>query len=306
MPWFHLALEAVVLLAFWLCLGASQRDPATPGRLTFIGLALSVAAWSLGTIAEMRELLDPQQGDRITYLGAMALPAMWAGLATQSAGTDLARRVPWLPMALLMPQLPLYALLYAGPWGAVFLSYAADGSAVPGPLWWVSAVYAWLCSLAGTTIFIATAIRWRQPGQWVRRLVLGIASLAPIGSNIAFIASGMSWSPDPTPLLLGAALLALRSAVFSGGILQALPISQHDLIHQFPLGVILTDRLGTVLEVNPAAERSLSVVEEKALGRTLAAVLGRSNADARIDICPILSRDHEVGQIVLIDRMAKG
>ena len=115
----------------------------------------------------------------------------------------------------------------------------------------------------------------------------------------------MPWPVDPTPLLLGAALLALRSAIFSGGLLQALAVSQHDLIQQLPLGVILTDRRGVVIDVNPAAERRLCVSRASAVGRTLDAILSEAESHVCADVVPIFSQDREAGQLVLIDPPGK-
>jgi PAS domain-containing protein len=106
-------------------------------------------------------------------------------------------------------------------------------------------------------------------------------------------------------LLLGASLLALRSGIFSGGLLQALPISQHDLIRQLPLGVVLTDRRSVVIDVNPAAERRLCVSQACAVGRTLDAILSEAESHVRAEVVPIFSQDREEGQLVLIDPPAK-
>ena len=106
-----------------------------------------------------------------------------------------------------------------------------------------------------------SAIRWKVPGQYTRRLLVGLAPLVPLAGSAAYVAHDMTWPIDPTPLLFSVGLLALGNAIFTGGLLQALPISQHDLIEQLPIGVVLTDRAGTVIDVNPAAERLLGVSE---------------------------------------------
>ena len=185
----------------------------------------------------------------------------------------LASRVPWLPAVLLAPSVALYALLYAGPWGSIFLSYGADGTPVPGPLWWISAAYAWTLCAAGSAIFVVSALRWQDPGDRARRIALGIASLAPIASNTAYLLTGMTWPIDPTPLLLGVVLIAMHAALFSGGLLPILPVSQHDLIDRLPHGVVLTDPSETVVGMNRAAETLLSIAALEASGRTLEAVL---------------------------------
>jgi len=295
-----LALELTIVLALWLALSAWQRDEATPAGRTFLGLCLASALWCAGELVELRGLATGLGADRVAYVGILALPALWFALAAHAAELDLARRVPWLPLPLLAPQVLLYALLYAGPWGSIFLSNHADGSPDPGPLFWVTALYSWTLVVAGSALLIATALRGRRRSGG-RRLALGLASLLPIAGNVAHVGSGFAFPIDPTPLLLGVTLLALRSAVLSGGLLQALPISQHDLVGQLPVAVVLTDRHGTVIDVNPAAERRLGVSERAARGRALDSVLEEADPPPHVEVTPVVASGREVGQLALVD-----
>jgi PAS domain-containing protein len=131
--------------------------------------------------------------------------------------------------------------------------------------------------------------------------MVGLMGLVPVIGNACWIATGRTWPIDPSPLLLAVALLGLRSAVFSGGILQALPVSQHDLIEHLPFGVLLTDRRGTVIDVNPAAERRLGIAEIHALGRNLESVMATADAALQIESVPVRSGGREAGHLVLLD-----
>ena len=90
--------------------------------------------------------------------------------------------------------------------------------------------------------------------------------------------------------------------MFSGGILQALPVSQHDLIEHLPFGVLLTDRRGTVIDVNPAAAAPARHLRG-AGARTQSRV---GDGAARTPRCsfesvPVRSAGREAGQLVLLD-----
>jgi PAS domain-containing protein len=269
-------------------------------------MALSVAAWCFGDLSAERGLLGPVASYRIEYLGMLSMPALWLGVAAHAARLDVARRVPWFPLLLLAPQAALYALLYAGPWGLLLLDpLAGESGGLQGPLSWLNATYSYLLVSVGSGLIIYSGVREGLTGQRSLRLVVATASIAPLAANAAYLADGMTWQHDPTPLLFGVALLALRSAAFSGGLLQALPISQHDLIGQLPVGVILTDRLGVVVDVNRAAERHLGVSLEKAQGRTLDAILDQRGENVLIEVTPILSGGRESGQLVLIEPPSK-
>ena len=300
--WLHaLMLELVLLLAAWIALGVWQRDRVTPGRRTFFGLHLAVAVWCLGEILELRGVVGPMNGDRIQMLGILALPPLWLAAAARLGELDLARRVPWFPAVLIAPHTAVYSLLWAGAWSSLFVSYAPDGTLTPGPLWWVSWAYSLAIATTGSLVFVwAGIVRRRLPhARWL--VAVGAVGLAPVIGNAVWVAMGRSWPIDPSPLLLAVSLLVLRSAVFSGGILQALPVSQHDLIEHLPFGVLLTDRRGTVIDVNPAAERRLGLSEAQALGRNLESVLANADAALRFESVPVGSAGREAGQLVLLD-----
>jgi PAS domain-containing protein len=300
--WLHaLMLELVLLLAAWIALGVWQRDHVTPGRRTFFGLNLAIAVWCLGEILELRGVVGPLNGDRIQVLGILALPPLWLAAAARVGELDLARRVPWFPAVLIAPHLAIYSLLWAGVWSSLFVSYAPDGTQTPGPLWWVSWAYSLSIATTGSVVFVWAGIKRRRlpHARWL--VAVGVMGLVPLIGNAAWIAAGRDWPIDPSPLLLAFTLLGLRSAVFSGGILQALPVSQHDLIEHLPFGVLLTDRRGTVIDVNPAAQRRLGVAEKHALGRNLESVLAQADAALRFECVPVRSAGREAGQLVLLD-----
>ncbi len=297
---YTIGLELTMLLTFWVCLGMWQRDHSTPGRTTFAFLCLSATVWCAAELAAHRGFVEELVSDRILYAGVLTLAPFWVGVAGHATKLPLARRVPWFALVLLAPNLFLYALLFAGPWSALVLT-TREGVDAYGPLWWVGLAYNYALVVSGTVLFLVSAVRWKVPGQWRRRLLVGLAPLVPLAGNAAFVANGLAWPMDPTPLLFSVALLALGNAIFAGGLLQALPISQHDLIEQLPIGVVLTDRAGTVIDVNPAAERLLGISEATAVGRTLDAILSEAEDDVDAEVTPIFSGDREAGQLVLID-----
>lgn len=298
---YSIGLEITMLLTFWVCLAVWQRDRATPGRSTFACLCLSSTLWCAGELASARGFVDEFTSDRILYAGVLSLAPFWVGVAGYATRLPLARRVPWFSLVLLAPNLVLYALLFAGPWSGLLLTTRAGEIDLYGPLWWVCLGYNYTLVLAGSALFVVSAARWKLPGRVAKRLTVGIAPLVPLAGNTAYVLSGMTWGIDPTPLLFSVALLALGNAIFTGGLFQILPISQHDLLEQLPIGVVLTDRAGVVVDVNPAAERHLGLSEASAVGRALDAILSEATADVNAEISTIFSNDREAGQLVLID-----
>lgn len=294
-----LLLECVLLLTALLGLGAWQRDPDTTGRLTFVALCLSVALMTAGDLMALRELSSETLADRIKYAGVLTLPALWLGFAAHVAHLDLARRLPFFPLMLLVPSLALLGLMYEPRYGALFHRTVENGEDLRGPLWWANAVYGHALALYGSSILAFTAFRGGPRGQVVRRLVLVAASMLPVTGNALFIASGLVWG-DPTPLLLGFSLLAMRGAIFDGNLLEPLPIPQRDVIHQLPLGIILTDKHDHVVEMSDAAAAKLGVFERFALGRSLDEVLAWSEPTP-FSSTEIRRRGAVAGRLVLLD-----
>jgi PAS domain-containing protein len=295
-----IALELTVLFAFWLSLGVWTQERPTAARQTFLALAVSAALWCIGEIAYYRELLPEAWSDRLLYLGVLSLPPFWMGMACHASRLDLARRVPWFPAMLLAPMALPFGLMFSSRWNGLFVGTVPGELDVTGPLWWVVLAYSYALVIAGSLVLLASAFRTHPPHARRLRVGVALAALVPLAGNAWYVAGGMV-GIDPTPVLFGVALLALRPALFGGGLLDALPLSHHELLEQLPLGVILTDRRNVVVDLNPAAERRLGISEEKAIGRTLEAVLSDVGAGVEADYTPILSGDSEAGQLVLLD-----
>jgi PAS domain-containing protein len=163
------------------------------------------------------------------------------------------------------------------------------------------ALYGFGLALAGCAILISAAIRWNQPGEEARRIAIGIAPLITfVGSGLYF--TGVWQFPaDPTPLLLGVTFLILHGGIFAGGLLQPLAISQHALIQQLPVGIVLTDRAGVVVDINRVAEQRLATLATAAIGRNFDAVIDAAGAGVDYEVTPVMSSGSEAGKIVLLD-----
>jgi PAS domain-containing protein len=302
---YPLLLEMMILLGAWLCLAVSQKGPGTPGRRTFILTTLAWMSYCLGELAQARGLFPEPVANGLLQLGALAIPPLWLGVCAQTVRLELARRVPWLPLPLIAPAICVVALLFSDTWRGLYLASGENGAEVHGPLWSVMLVYSFTLALIGCGILVAAAFRWRQPGEGARRLAIGVAPLITVCGSALYAGGVWRSSVDPTPLLLGVTLFVLHRGIFAGSLLQALSISQHALVQQLPLGVVLTDRGGVVVSVNPAAERRLGVSASEAIGRNFDAVIDAADADLHFEVSPVISAGTEAGQIVLLDPPGK-
>ena len=294
-----LLLELTTLLTFWLCLAAWQRDRTARGRRLFMALCAGVFTWSAGNLVGSLGHLSEQEALRLSWLGVLVLAPVWLALGLVMRGARVAEKAPWGLALLLAPGCALYVLLFQEQeLASLFLVRDGQGVVRMGPLGWLYAGYAWSLSAAGSIHVGLSARRLRSRGAQTRRVVLAISSAVPLVANTVFVLTGVP-GIDPTPMLLGALLVALRSELFSGDLLQALPVSQHDLVSQLPTPLILTDPGGRVTEINPAAQNCLGIAKADALDRNIEALLESAAFAPEFDRWSLVASGREADTILL-------
>jgi hypothetical protein len=300
-----LPLELTTLLVFWLCLSLWQRNFQAAARRLFIGLTLACAAWCLGDICYGSGLLDPLAANRIAFLGVLAIPALWLGLAAHAADIRVSHTRPWLTLVLMLPCAASYPLLYMGAWTQFVLRIEPDGAPVFGPVLWCVAVYSWALMGLGSALLFVAASHLRGPGQWPRRIGIVLAGILPLAADAAFLNLEASWKHDLGPVAMGAALLILHGAIFSGGLLSTLPTSQLNLVNHLPVPILIADRYGTVIDVNSEARGRIGLGVHRMLWRRIDEVLREIPGQLEPEVWPLVARGREIGQLVLLDPPAK-
>lgn len=300
-----LPLELTTLLVFWLCLSLWQRNFQVEARRLFIGLTLACAVWCLGDICYWTKLLGPIEAHRIAFAGALAIPALWLGLAAQAADIRVARNHPWLTLVVMLPCAASYPLLYIDEWTHLFLRIDPGGNPVFGPVLWCVLAYSWTLMGLGSALFLVASAYLRGPGQWPRRVGIALAGILPLAADALFLNLEPSWKHDLGPVAMGAALLVLHGAIFSGGLLSTLPISQLNLVTHLPVPILIADRYGTVIDVNPEARARIGLAMDRALWHRIDDVLRQIPGHPEHEVWPLVARGREAGQIVLLEAPAK-
>lgn len=300
---YSFALELTLLLAAWLFLAAMQRERHVQGRVTYAAAAACVVLWTAGVLLAFRGetyLL----GRRVAMLGMLAITPMWFGVAAHAVKLPMIRRTPWLPLLLIGPFVPLYALLYTGPWSVLFIPAQDVETVEYGPLLWWALLYGWSLVLAGTAVLIHGAWTTEAGDLRRQRLRMAASALVPLGANAVWawrVYQTGGGGLDLTPVLLTITLLGFRRSILSGGMLEVLPVAQRDILQHLPFGVVLADDRGTVIDVNPAAEDLLEVPRAEALGRGLEAVISRAPLDVRIEVASVRGRTGESVRFALLE-----
>lgn len=299
-----LCLELTLILAAWLGIGAWQRDANVPGRLTYAAASLAVVLWCAGDLIDARGEDAYLLGRRVRTVGVLALTPLWLGVAAHAVKLELIRRNSWLPAALMVPPMLLYPLLFAGPWSVLFIPAVNQLEVEVGPLFWVFLVYAYVMVIGGFGFLAWGAATAREPEVRRQRLLMALAVTVPFGANVLAVwptvQDGIS-KHDPTAMLIGVTLIAFRRSIFSGGVLDVVPLAQRDIIHHLPFGVVLANGQGTVLDVNPAGEELLQIAREDAMGRALEAVISHAPLELRIEVSTVQGRGGESARFALIE-----
>lgn len=297
-----LALEIALLLALAIGLSAWQRSTASTGRLSFCGLCLAIALTALGEILTLRDLVSETVADRLHLAGMMCVPALWLGFAAHVARLDVARRIPWFSLLFLAPQAVLFGIQLDDRFGALFFRTVENGDDLFGPLWHVNVAYSYVLATLGAIIIVRSASRGFLTGHGTRALWIVGAALVPLIGNATFEFGWFVWSYDPSVLMLAVALIGLRSAVDTSGLLQSIPIAPRELLHQLPLGVFLTDGNGCVIEMSDVAGNRLGVFEQLAVGRRLEDVFAHASETAPASrTVEIRQRGQLTGRLVVLD-----
>jgi PAS domain-containing protein len=280
---FSLPLELSALLALALALAVGQRRASTRGRRTFVLMCLAITAIAVGELLTVRGVVSEHVGDRIKYAGVLTLAPLWLGFAAQIAGLELARRVPWFPALLLTPGAFVYPLMWSSAYGGLFMTTVEGGDDVYGPLWVVVTVYGQALCVGGSAILVSAALRIRDRRRALRTLVVALVPLLALTGSAFHTTGHLNVPYDPTPVMLGAALLLMRDSLLGSGLLDPVPFPQRELLRQLPLGLILTDRGGAVSLINGAAARTFGMAPADALGRDVESLLASRRPAALAD-----------------------
>ncbi|MEX2503009.1 MAG: histidine kinase N-terminal 7TM domain-containing protein, partial [Trueperaceae bacterium] len=275
-PWWTWIPTALLAVALMPLAVAAWRSPIDGARwlATFLAAA---AFWCLCAAGE-NLTLDPDlrlAWARASYLGVMAIPPSWMGFAFRHARL---RPPAWLEAALLLPAIATVALV----WNAAGLPYVwssvtpIDGP-VPGALayehgpWFGTVVqpYALGAALVGV---LALAWRgWRdRPDVDGRLPALLSAVLLPVGLHLAYRLPGPQMASfDPTPIGVGIASLLIGGLAVGRRRFEALPNAYRTVFGSLSDAVLVLDRFGRVLDLNPAAEAWLEAPRRKVRGAPL-------------------------------------
>lgn len=316
MHWYNFLHLGVSLLAVPITLGVSYvawRRRHLPAITTFFLMIAACAAWS---VAELGTMLAPSESVALFWqmpirMGVLALvPFFFLCFALEYCGRTDWLRPRRVMLLLIIPALseiliwtPLHDLfihhITIARVGPLFLRQGA----VFGPWFPVHRVYSYF--LVGASLVLLLDRTIRSHGYYRRQaaiLLAGmvIAILANTTANMTLPKAGDAASGWLDWTLAGFAVsgLAWFWALFRMGYLDVMPVALDAVFSSMNDAVIVLDKAGRIVDLNPAGSRMLGSTRRKAVGGAL--------ADLAADLASAIvqfDRQHQGGQITLGDRV---
>jgi PAS domain S-box-containing protein len=268
-----------VLLAVAIALRVGARRDKSDLHWLLLAVLASAVLWSTGE--GVRAVVDApvwrRAALRVSFLGVMALPAFWLLLAGRYARVTWLVGRPGIYAVLLAPSVAGYLALltndaHHGIIREVF-GPAPGPRSWAGPFFWIFLVWAYVCSIWGSCLYIGPIRRLRAEGERLRAVGLAFAASGPPALGLLAISGLQPRGTSLTPIGVVLSMLVL-SAILRYRLLQHVPLDHRDVIEHLREGAIMASASGLVLDVNPAAERLLDRSRDEIMGLTLGDAVG--------------------------------
>ena len=253
-----------------------RRRATASGAMALFMLALACAEWSLGYALEIagNDLPTKIFWGKSQYIGIVTVPLAWIIFAYAHAnpGAWLTRRT-----VAVLSILPAITLILAFTtefhgliWKHIEVRTVGSFSAlhvVHGLGFWIYWAYTNVLLLIGTLLILRL---FRRTKGLLRRqnVLLLLAVLTPWLGNILYV-TGLSPIPnlDITPFAFTVSVVAFAWGIFSFKLVNLAPVARDLVVEKMPDGMIVLDKQGTIVDINPALQSALGVSAAQAIGQ---------------------------------------
>ncbi|MFT3894248.1 MAG: histidine kinase N-terminal 7TM domain-containing protein [Anaerolineales bacterium] len=269
-----------------ILLGIAFYIQSRPVKKQELGVfSLMMFGGAFWAFANAIQLITPDLGwqrfwNGVTYAGIMLVPTTWFLLAAKVTGfqreiIERFERFFWVPPAL------LYFLLLTSGWHHLFFT-SFDMTAVAGylalenhygVLFYIHTVYSYMLLLIGIILMTVSLVtNFKKYGIQAYGLIIGV--LAPLAGNVYFLfGSPPAGFPDPTPIIFTVTGIAFAWAIFSGHILEVVPLAHEAIVRKLATGVLVLDAEKNIRDINDAAREMLDLKGRTYAGASLSALV---------------------------------
>jgi diguanylate cyclase (GGDEF)-like protein/PAS domain S-box-containing protein len=248
--------------------------------MAFLAMMVALAVWTF-SYAMVFAAPDFDQKffwTRIEYIGIGLIPASWLCLALQyPLLRGRVRSIGRLYLALMVEPLLIQALVWTNEshhlfWSSTTIyvgSFYTNLLLVPGPAFWVHAVYSYLLLLIGTLLLVRVV--WRTTGLYRKQITaIGFGAGLPWLGNLLVI---LGFSPLPhvdiTPLLFALSSPLLVWGFFRFRLMDILPIAYSSIVENLQDGVLVLDSFHRIIAVNLAGQKIIGSTSKELIGQSL-------------------------------------
>jgi diguanylate cyclase (GGDEF)-like protein/PAS domain S-box-containing protein len=254
------------------------RRRSMPGAVPFAGMMLSVAIWSLASVAEFASpgLEMKVFWSKVAYFGVVSVAPLFFVFSL-----EYSHRTRWLSRGFLLGllgfSLAILVLAWTNEWhGLVWSQFvpviSATGKSwiyVHGLVYYLLIVYSYVLMAIGTVNLLQTALNSHSLYRW-QVVVVMVAALLPWFGNLVYVLGISPW-PEIDPGLLSFTLSGVLLVIGLNRlqILRLHPLARDVLVTSLRDGMVVLDEGMHVVDINPAAGRMLGVEVKKGLGKPL-------------------------------------
>ncbi|MFN2590771.1 MAG: EAL domain-containing protein [Actinomycetota bacterium] len=247
------------------------------GTSGWASLALMLLAGALYSLTYALELNSPSPEVRqlwgdVKYVGVCLLPITWLAFTLQYMGRGhrLTKRV----FAVLAVEPLIVLALLAGPTTHDLVHVYPDGPTADhlpviafGPVGWAHVAYTYVLMLGATALFVVTLARTASPYERPARVLI-VALLVPWLLNVLYVFDvGDFGRMDTTPFGFLLAGMVLVWGIFRLRLVELAPEARRVALDTMADAVVVLDAYRRVVELNPAAQRTLRATTAQAVGR---------------------------------------
>ncbi|MCL4274647.1 MAG: SpoIIE family protein phosphatase [Anaerolineales bacterium] len=256
------------MVLFGVALYVQSRPVKKRESGAFTWMMLGGSFWAF---ANAIQLVTPDMGwqlfwNRLTYAGIMVVPTAWFLFSVNLTGF-LRRNVGKFERYSYIPPAFLYLVLLTSGWHKLFFvsfeSVSVGGYVTLenhyGPIFYAHTAYSYLLMIAGIVLLGWSLITdFRKYGAQAYGLIIGV--LAPLLGNAYYLFGPIPLGfPDPTPIIFTVTGAAFAWTVFSGKMLEVVPLAHDVIVRKLSTGILILDLEKNILDMNPAARDILGL-----------------------------------------------
>lgn len=270
-------IAAALLVAAWIALGKFDAEPPARSLRRFIALALLLAASNYAELLAEAPALKIAFA-KLEFVAFLLLPVSFAWFCMRYTGHDR-YVVPKARVALLVFAGAQFALIATNEWHSLFWSsiefISVEGFVAMrpsyGPLFWLSAVYAWALMAAGAFVVLRSYVADRGPYR-TRSLAIVAGTLLPALFNAVYLSRLVpALRKDFSPVGYALAGLCFFGGAYLNRVARVIPLARGVVLEELDEGVVFFDPAGRLADFNRFAGGLLGLSSQM-LGRPVMAI----------------------------------